>query len=335
MTAALPGARGSGAAAAARNRIIEAVRSNPRIPAPPQTVFRILELSKDPEASVKVLADEIGHDGGLTAQILRQANSALYGYSKPTSSVADACMRLGLKRVRSAVVNQHIVNGLGNARPPGFKPDAYWQAAFATSVAAHDLSRQLLPATAEEASTAGLLCDVGIGLMAYSLPGAYGPVLTKWRQSHGRELHALEIEILGISHAEVGATVLADWKLDEHLLHAVRLHHQDPLADLDGEYGKFARIVATAVLVARIALEGSDMELIERLFMHLDPLTKQADAVVARLLDELVTRIQETANAVAVHLGSIEGMKSNFDELTASLPDVAGKMSFRPLARPD
>ena len=335
MSTAATDGNGPAVAVPTRNRINEAVRSNPKIPAPPQTVFRILELTSDPEANIKALAEVIGQDGGITAQILRQANSALYGFASPTSSLADACMRLGLKRIRSAVVNQHVVNGLSKARPQGFKPDAYWQAAFATSVAAHDLAGQVLPAMSGDASTAGLLCDVGVGLLTYSVPDAYGPVLTRWLQSPGKELPTLELEILGIGHAEVGATVLGDWKLDAHLIEAVRMHHFDPLADFDGDHGKFARIVASAVLVARIALDGSDMERIERLFAHLDPLTDQADAVVGRLLDELVAHIQQTAESMAVHLGPVDGMKSNFEALAGSLPDLTKKMSFRPMSRPE
>ncbi|MFQ5425042.1 MAG: HDOD domain-containing protein [Phycisphaerae bacterium] len=316
-----------------REQILEAIRANPKIPAPPQTVFRILEMTRNPETDMAALAEVIGHDGGLTAQLLRQANSALYGFPSPTSSVAAACMRLGLKRIRAAVVNQHVVNGLSNARPPGFRADHYWQAAFATSMAAHDLCGQLLPSRADEASTAGLLCDMGIGLLAYGLANPYKAVLDRWTRDPTANIETIEAGILGITHADVGAAVLTDWKLDPAIVEAVRHHHTPATDDFAGEHGPFARIAAAAVFVARIALDGSNIDWVEGLFSHLDPLTDAADAVVSRLLDDLVQHIQDSAQSMTVELGSTDGMEQNFAEFTGVLPDVGRKMFFRPMVR--
>ena len=231
-----------------REQILEAIRANPKIPAPPQTVFRILEMTRNPETDIAALAEVIGHDGGLTAQLLRQANSALYGFLSPTSSVADACMRLGLKRIRDAVVNQHVVNGLSNARPPGFRADRYWQAAFATSMAAHDLCRQLLPERADEASTAGLLCDMGIGLLAYGLASPYKAVLDRWSRDPTTHSESIEAGILGITHDDVGAAVLTDWKLDTCIIEAVRCHPDTAANDFASEPRPVARLGAAAAV---------------------------------------------------------------------------------------
>jgi HD-like signal output (HDOD) protein len=315
------------------SQIIEKIRSNPRIPAPSQSVIRVLELTKQPDCDIKRVAAVVSHDAGLTGQLLRQANSALYGYNSATSSVVTACTRLGMSRVRAAVVNQHVVNGLAGARPPGFNAFRYWQAALATSVAAHDLCARFLPDQAEDAGTAGLLCDIGVGLLAFGIPETYTRVIEQVARPTAWNFAATETRLLGVTHAEVAAAVLADWKLDAHIIEAVRLHHADPLAPSKEKPSRFARIVAGGVTLSRIALEGSDMDSVATLFAQMEALTDKPEEIVSRLLDALVAHIQETAKSLSVELGSVDQMQANFGNLERSIPDVSRSMTFRPMAR--
>jgi len=308
--------------------IIEQVRRDPKIPAPSQAVCKVLELTKDPQCDPSRVAAVIQRDGGLTGQLLRQANSALYSFVTPTSSVNDAVVRLGLKAVRAAVVNQHVVAALGKTRPPGFRPQQYWQGTFAASVAAHDLCKELRLKEADDAATAGLLCNLGIGLMAYSIPRLYQTVLTFFAREPGGGLHVVERRLLNTTHAEVAAAVLEDWRLDPHIIAAVRFHHDEPPGSLDEPSRRFCRVVAAAGTLAHIALEGSEMDSVAVLFSQLEGLTHDADAVVNRLLDRLVQHIQSSAASYAVELGSMDQMEQNFEALLRSLPDLAGRLSF-------
>jgi len=314
--------------------LIERIRRDPKIPAPSHAVFQVLELTRDPNCDVKALAGIISRDGGLTAQLLRQANSALYGFSTTTSSVADACMRLGLKRVRSAVVNQHVVNGLASARPSNFDPHRYWKGALATSVAAKNLAQRFIPGAAEDAGTAGLLCDIGIGLLAFGSPDAYRRVFERVPQTFSREFTDAETALLGVTHAEIGASVLSDWGIEQSIIDAVRLHHHDPLMPSEEEEpALFSRIVAVATTLSAIALDGSDMDSVATLFAHIESIAPEPDEVVSELLETLVLHIQTTADSLAVEIGSVDNMRGNFEQLMNDLPDAGHAMSFRPMSR--
>jgi HD-like signal output (HDOD) protein len=313
--------------------IIEQIRQSPKIPVPSQTIFKVLELTRDPQCDLHKVAILISRDAGLTAQVLRQANSALYGYGAPTSSVPTACSRLGLTRVRAAVVNHHVVNSLATVRPPGFNASRYWQAALATSVAAQDLCARLLPNQAEHAGTAGLLCDIGIGLLAFGVPERYRGVLTHPSGLLGADFVRAEARMIGVTHPEVGAAVLADWKLDQPIIDAVRQHHVDPLDAAAKKMGKFNQAVAAGVTLSRIALDGSEMDSVETLFTQVEALTPKPDELVGQLLDTLVHHIQETAKTLSLEIGSVEAMQGNFDGLLQRIPDVAAAMSTRPMSR--
>jgi HD-like signal output (HDOD) protein len=308
-------------------QIIEKIRRSPKIPAPSQGVFKVLALTKNPDCDLNDVARVISKDAGLTAQLLRLANSALYGSATPTSSVVQACVRMGIKRVRSIVLNQEIVSGLTKARPDGFDQHRYWQCAFATSVASQDLCMELMPTRSEEAGTAGLLCDLGIGLMALVVHAEYSPVLEELKR--GGELHAIEERVLGVTHAQVGAAVLEEWKLEHRIVQAVRDHHLKLAEPPQTDSAKFAAIVAAAVTLADIAMNGTDMDRVAQLFEQVEQLTPKADALVTKLLDSLVEHIQSTAQAYAVELGATDDMKTNLDAVLTEM----GSMTTRPAGK--
>ena len=306
-------------------QIINALRANPRIPAPSQTVCRILSLTRKPDCEIAKVASLVATDAGLTAQLLREVNSAANAARVATSSALQACSRLGIKRIRSAVINQHVVSGLGKCCPRGFDANRHYQSALATSVAAQDLCRTILPDKVEDAGTAGLLCDIGIGLMAFGIPTEYKLVLDERAKPDASELHRIEQRVLRLTHGDAGAAVLSDWGLDAHILQGVQHHHRE-VKEVDLlELPIFPRAIAAAATIARIALDGSDMELVDRLFAQVAAVTPNSDQVVGRMLDVLVANIQETAQTFAIELGSIENLEANLSGLMKDLEFVAQK----------
>jgi HD-like signal output (HDOD) protein len=244
-------------------------------------------------------------------------------------------MRLGLARIRAVVMNQHVVGGMRDACPPGFHPNRYWQGALATSVAAGDLGRRLLPSQADDAITAGLLCDIGVSLMAFAIPPTYAKVLSEYAKSQTASIDDIERRVLGVSHAEIGAAILTDWQLEEHLIVAVGRHHNLPDAPCpDDGTARFARIVAAAAVCSRLALAGSDMEHVECLFRQLDGLTPNPDALVGDVLDQLVSHIKETADSLAVELGETNELAANLADAVRGIPDCSAAMSTRPMDSP-
>ncbi|MCA9221138.1 MAG: HDOD domain-containing protein, partial [Planctomycetales bacterium] len=183
------------------------------------------------------------------------------------------------------------------------------------------------------ATTAGLLCDFGIGLLAFGIPQRYAGVLRQLRAPDARPIHEIERRELGLTHADVGAAILGDWKLETEIIDAVRLHHFDPLMPGKETPSKFAAAVAAAATLADIALNGSEMEAVGLLFAHVEALSQDPDALVQKLLDNIVAHIQQTAETLRVELGSMDAMKSNFENLASDIPDFSANMSFKPMDR--
>jgi HD-like signal output (HDOD) protein len=87
------------------------------------------------------------------------------------------------------------------------------------------------------AFTAGLLHDLGKTVFACALEHIYGKLVEDAEQNQAC-LAATEKRLLGLDHAQVGASLLARWGSPEMLVECVRFHHQP------GESGEAGPIAA-------------------------------------------------------------------------------------------
>ena len=100
--------------------------------------------------------------GGLTANLLKLANSAYFGIPAKVGSVRQAVILLGLKRLVQMVIAA-CTSAIMDRGVPGYDLPAgdLWRHSLAVSVAAEGLARELKMESAEEIFTAALLHDVG------------------------------------------------------------------------------------------------------------------------------------------------------------------------------
>jgi HD-like signal output (HDOD) protein len=83
-----------------------------RIPAFPPIVLRLLDLLGRDNVEIHELVELISADPALSAQILRVANSPLYGFHSQISSLQSALVLLGLRRVRALSTTVATANHL-------------------------------------------------------------------------------------------------------------------------------------------------------------------------------------------------------------------------------
>jgi HD-like signal output (HDOD) protein len=76
---------------------------NPDIPIMPSSYLRLLDLTRDVNASLDTISGAVSQDQSLSLSILRQANSVLMGARTEVKTVHEAVLRLGFRRLRSVV----------------------------------------------------------------------------------------------------------------------------------------------------------------------------------------------------------------------------------------
>lgn len=210
--------------------LIQRLKSSGELPMPPGVVLKILELTREADGSVAELADTIALDPGLSAKILRFANSPLSGVSREVTSLRQAVALMGLRGVKMMALSFSIVpSGKANACA-GFDPRHFAIHSLGCAAAAKTFAELTKTGNAQDAFSAGLLSQLGRSILASSMPEEYAAIVARADRIPA-DLPPLERAAWGESYATVGGTILRSWGLPETMCNAVsafRDAEQDP-----------------------------------------------------------------------------------------------------------
>ena len=196
----------------------------------PGAAVKLLALIDDPDMSISQIDAILRHDAGLTANILKLANSAYFGIPSKVGSVRQAVLILGLKRLIQMVIAA-CVSAIMDKPVPGYDlpPGELWRHSIAVSVAAEGLVKELNISAMEEIFTAALLHDVGKLVLGSFVQEDFTKIGEALNQDVSFE--TAEEMVLGTNHADMGARILTQWSLPSDIVNAVRWHHTPESAE--------------------------------------------------------------------------------------------------------
>ena len=172
------------------------------------------------------IAEIIRCDPSLTSRLLRLVNSVYYGLGTPVNSIEEAVFYLGVRQIRQlAMVTPVIEDFQRLTRQCIFPWREFWQHCIGTAILTREVAASTNVQTDDSVYVAGLVHDVGKIVMAWTFPDHFAEI---HRQALPgvRDLVEIEIEILGIDHAELGALYLERHHLPELMISSARYHHQ-------------------------------------------------------------------------------------------------------------
>ena len=206
-----------------RDTILEQVRD---IQGLPVAASQIVGMVEDPDVEINAVVGAIEHDPGLTSNVLRLANSAYFAGPRTIGSVHDAIVRLGMNRVFQLALASAIAP-LAGAPVKGYDLPAgdLLTHSIAVAVGAEKLAQTLELRPPPSAFTAALLHDVGKIVLGTFIEVDVKPILALAFE-HQVSFEVAEAQVMGISHAEVGAVILEQWNLPASVVDVVRWHHQ-------------------------------------------------------------------------------------------------------------
>ncbi|MFT3830746.1 MAG: HDOD domain-containing protein [Opitutaceae bacterium] len=195
-------------------------------PAAPAVVVQVSRLLAEEWITAEQLAEVMALDPGISARVLRLANS-VYFRGHGVRSIEEAVLRVGVEGVRDVVFALSLLRAF---KPLHFHYHQFWRHGLAVAQTVQVLQRRALnlPAAIPEAYAAGLLHDIGMLVLDRTLGAGYGAVLSRAREQ-ARPLHEIERETFGTDHADVGGRLLEVWRMPTVLTQAVGGHH-DPLS---------------------------------------------------------------------------------------------------------
>jgi putative nucleotidyltransferase with HDIG domain len=198
------------------------------LPPFPAVANRVLALAKSDDISTRDIADIIQLDPTFMAEILRVANSALFGVSREITSAERAVALLGLDRVK-AMATLIALNTMLKSAVKIESLRTFWVHSVVTAMLCGEAAR-VSRVDADSAYTAGLLHNLGtLGIMA-AYPEEYARMLDVSAECH-LDLLKTERDLFEIDHCAAGAYLAQDWNFPDEIAAAIATHHDDPVDD--------------------------------------------------------------------------------------------------------
>ncbi len=204
---------------------IELVNEVRDVFSPPIVHRRLIELLQDGDNNKQEIADVVSHDPGLLARVLHAANNSSDGSSREIVDAYDAVSAINDNELRTIITTATAIDSFQNVDTDLVDINDFWNHSVCCGLAARILAERCEKANPEHAFIAGVLHDIGQLVIYHALPQLATEVLRKAGEPEAYRYRA-EKEIIGITHADVGAELLKSWGLPEYLHEVVQFHHE-------------------------------------------------------------------------------------------------------------
>jgi putative nucleotidyltransferase with HDIG domain len=209
-----------------RNQIIKAIENIKDLPTLPKVAQRIVALSQDPKTSYRDLKSIILPDPPLAAKVMMMANSAYFSRRNPAKTLEEAIFTIGLNNLVAICTGVGVLDVFNKWSSGQMDRRKLWRHSVATAFLAKslELRKVLNKPDGPDIFLAGLLHDIGWIVFDKILP-ARTEAAAKAKAVAGRWSLEMEIEVIGLDHAEAGALFLRQWNIPEAVIEIVANHH--------------------------------------------------------------------------------------------------------------
>jgi HD-like signal output (HDOD) protein/CheY-like chemotaxis protein len=216
-------------------KVINGMTSLPELPAHYHEIDRLIK--KSPEISIDELTETIQQDVSLAADLLRWANSALFGQMHKVDTVKRAIVVIGVEVVNGLILSRTVSEILLAGTDSFCRNDIeqHQKHSMACAIIAKLLAGNLASddsTLADRAFTAGLLHDLGILVEIGHMPTEFKTIARTSREKSISFLAGEEM-LLHTNHAEIGGYLAEWWNLPHFLFNAIRWHHHPGTASED------------------------------------------------------------------------------------------------------
>ena len=246
-----------------------------QLPPLPESAMQIEAVYQDPDSSFNDMVKILEKDPLLTADILKAANSPLYGFSREVNAISQAVGLFGMGTVRGFALASIVKKSFAlDLSPYGINNDMF----SALSKKQHGLmtawclrkENKLLGVL----SPAAFLVEIGKVLIAQQIMADNKQEEFRNALQELGDVEAAERKVVNVDTPEVSATIFSHWRFEESLVDTIRNCLNPEEADeKDQRAARILHVVRTAVPINGILTDESKsaaMELIEKYDLDLE-----------------------------------------------------------------
>jgi HD-like signal output (HDOD) protein len=248
--------------------ILEKVKAFPPLD---DTVTKVMAVCNDINGSIGDLAKVVQNDPMTTANILKAANSPLYGFSREIKGITQAVSIFGMDTVKGFAFSSFLQKKPDlNLEPYGidardFASISEQQNAFAAKW--FKGKKEML----DILSLTSFLMEVGKIVLASVVVEHEKVDEYKGHMSEVEnvaEISAIETKVFGITNEEVTAVLLEEWNFDSEMFNAIRhLHNPENAERSVQKYAQALHVIKTLISTHNFGKEPqveSALELVEK-----------------------------------------------------------------------
>lgn len=208
-----------------KSSIIDSIKSLPPLS---KTIIDINKVYADPNSSINEMANAIEHDPMIIANLLKAANSALYGFAKEIHNPRQAVMLFGMGMTRSIALTNAVRKLLNvDLQPYGITPERFAEISELQASLMMQWYKQIDKSKADKLYLAAFLQETGKILIASEVIEDDETTSFHSEVELSNNIAQVEKMYVGVSTAEVTAKVFEHWNFDEEFVNMI-LHSQEP-----------------------------------------------------------------------------------------------------------
>ncbi len=265
------------------------------LPPLPEIVHEIIQLYNDPFADAAALARIIEKDPALSAQVIRWANSALYGFRGEIKTIKAAIARvLGFDVVMNLAMGLTAIAPLQVEKEGPIGMHAFWTNAVLCATLCQRFAGLVVNKQKPNPGIAylsGLLHNLWLLVFGHLMPAEHKALNELLASNPHLSVTQLSEYLLGVNPVSLGLWLLQAWDLPAELINSIA-HQNDP--DFRGEQSVYPNLVYVADSLLRIhglSYAGHE-EIPEELLTSL--------GLDARQIYEIFTKLLERKNEILI-----------------------------------
>ena len=227
----------------------EILKKIKQLPPLPESAMQIEEVYKDPDSTFNDMAKILEKDPLLTADILKAANSPLYGFSREINAISQAVGLFGMGTVRGFALASIVKKCFSlDLSPYGITNEMFSdlskkQHALMTTWCLRKENRYL-----GVLSPAAFLVEIGKVLIAQQVMADGKTEEFRNALQELQDVEAAERAIIGVDTPEVSATIFKQWKFESNLVDVIgNCQNPDLATDEDKRPARILNVVRVAV----------------------------------------------------------------------------------------
>lgn len=209
---------------AKRERTEKVLASVVNLPVVPKVMFETIKLLDNKYTTAGELNKVISKDQALLTKILTIANSPLYGLQRKVTTIEYAILVLGYRELRNIISALSVAEAFRNKTDKYLNSKEFMLHSYLTGTASKKLATDIGYNNSGEAFIAGFLHDIGLSVMHRYLHSGYINII-ELVESKGVRFRDAELDVLGMTHDQIGYFLLDKWNFPKEISEPVLTHH--------------------------------------------------------------------------------------------------------------